>query len=57
MHARHSMGTSLLFQHAARALHDMVAASDSNYHIIGCKQPCKRAHALTESHDSTGWSV
>ena len=53
MHARHSMGTSLLFQHAARALHDMVAASDSNYHIIGCKQPCKRAHALTESHDST----
>ena len=47
-------GCRSVMHHAARALHDMVAASDSNYHIIGCKQPCKRVQALTESHDSAG---
>ena len=45
-------GCRSVMHHVARALHDMVAASDSNYHTIGCKQPCKRVQALTESHDS-----
>jgi hypothetical protein len=47
-------GCRSAMHHAARALHDMVAASYSNYYTIGCKQPCKRVQALTESHDSAG---
>ena len=26
--------------------------SSAIYHTIGCKQPCMRVHALTESHES-----
>ena len=55
MHARHSMGTSLLLQHAARALHDMVAASGSIYSIDGYMQPCKRAHALSSLTTRRDW--